>query len=509
MSQYDQYYSSVVELEDQPKFDIEIVQYGDESWFKSPEVQREIQLSCDFRDLPEVFDFSCEIFYKVVRSFENRPDLLKEFQELLKPDVEVRDGKKILNKGGFEFNRAMFNRVYNIIQYNTLESFTTFARRNAEFETLMGAFYTLTMDDSMIARLVGINPVLQETFMQNLRTVYCLPESYTYQNYYDDTDDLVWSYEVIFYILTMFPPRSNLVTTPLNNAINRIPVGMVSERRKHHVAIPPSELSCHKYIDPKVAPDYLAVGSEWYAVPVKSFFNKCIAERYKRPILAGASGSSLLLTNFVFNIFRVREMNSRNVMLLLKVIIAQYVPLYHTLTEVLLAMSDILPQPYYVDEDPVNYVRALDKLVKPLSNAAPAAYFTAEEGRLVDLVKKAKELYNFRLTIQGAQNISKDEPSNVPSEAILEKWIDIDQDVKDVIVYECNHDPSPGAVERFVKETYKRLQPKINSKTKDVTLRGIKQEIRKELSRLVDEYLENEQTITDSDTGTDDEDEQI
>ena len=63
-------------------------------------------------------------------------------------------------------------------------------------------------------------------------------------------------------------------------------------------------------------------------------------KKYKRPYIAGPSGSTMLLYNLLFNVIGLRK-DSHTPAKMLGFIIGDYIPHFHTLTEILLSFSII------------------------------------------------------------------------------------------------------------------------------------------------------------------------
>ena len=139
----------------------------------------------------------------------------------------------------------------------------------------------------------------------------------------------------------------------LNNDLNRIDSDYVTGMPS--VRVSSSDLLCGN----KGNPVTYQMGSSWYGIRRNSFYER-VMKRFNRPMMSGTSGSANLLYGFVFHILDVLPMTPDTLIHVLAVIIAQYVPLYHTLTEILIEYADLLPPPRYTcDQDPVEYCEAL------------------------------------------------------------------------------------------------------------------------------------------------------
>ena len=104
-------------------------------------------------------------------------------------------------------------------------------------------------------------------------------------------------------------------------------------------------------------------GDEWYEVVPNGLFQN-IMTKYNRTCKAGPSGSTLMLMNMVFGLFgNYITPSERNQKMLLLCMISDFVPVYHSLTEVLMIYSReyILDKPnpkfaYTIDQNPVEWL---------------------------------------------------------------------------------------------------------------------------------------------------------
>jgi hypothetical protein len=88
-------------------------------------------------------------------------------------------------------------------------------------------------------------------------------------------------------------------------------------------------------------------GDEWYEVAANGFFKNIMVDN-KRFFKAGPSGSTFMWMNMIFGLLGVKSI-PENYKLLLLCIISDFVPIYHTLSEVLMIYS--IENPYIKEED--------------------------------------------------------------------------------------------------------------------------------------------------------------
>lgn len=101
----------------------------------------------------------------------------------------------------------------------------------------------------------------------------------------------------------------------------------------------------------------LVDGDEWYTVSPTNMFSKMLKE-YGRTVKAGPSGSTFMWMNLVFDLINMKKSRS-NYELLLFCIIADFVPVYHSLTEVLIVYSqecEFVRSPFTLDQNPIQWL---------------------------------------------------------------------------------------------------------------------------------------------------------
>lgn len=142
---------------------------------------------------------------------------------------------------------------------------------------------------------------------------------------------------VFFEIMMSFPnasARYNIVKKNLNNQtyIRKRTAKLLTGTYKHTTVAP----KCPRFF--KTDESVLMIdGNEWYTVTEGGFFDRYM-KMYGRTSKAGPSGSTFLWINMCFEMIRL-EPSAGNVMALLLAILSDFVPYYHSFSEVLLIFS--------------------------------------------------------------------------------------------------------------------------------------------------------------------------
>lgn len=135
-----------------------------------------------------------------------------------------------------------------------------------------------------------------------------------------------------------------------------------------------------KQLDNKVL---MVDGDEWYEVTANGFFNQIMKEN-GRIAKAGPSGSTFMWMNMIFGLMGMKS-SEENYKLLLLCIICDFVPVYHSLTEVIMIYSK--ENPYVKENEHYNIkMNPVEWLIK---------HFELNEGNINSVDDLSKELQIF------------------------------------------------------------------------------------------------------------------
>jgi hypothetical protein len=113
----------------------------------------------------------------------------------------------------------------------------------------------------------------------------------------------------------------------------------------------------------------IITSNTFYSVDADMFFAKLL-KNFKRTYTAGPSSSAVLAYIFVFTFLKF-ENSEENKMLLLSCIIGDYIPYFHSLTEILMTYTFEIDKVYNLSMDPVNFTK---ELIKPFLSCLKNQY---------------------------------------------------------------------------------------------------------------------------------------
>ena len=153
-------------------------------------------------------------------------------------------------------------------------------------------------------------------------------------------------------------PAMSIVNRNLNNQEyvrkrNPKAAAGVSVAYRQSAQTPASCPSHMSFADGQPSTAFLVHGDNWYQVEQESVY-AALLKKYKRVVKAGPSGSTFMWANFVFDLLGY-ERSGAHMRQLLLCIIADFVPYFHSLNEVLFVFSRLKGfegEVYTIDQDP-------------------------------------------------------------------------------------------------------------------------------------------------------------
>lgn len=336
----------------------------------APDVLTEEQLACYVKELPAVQGFACKILYITLR---RALDLVKNgtmqeetlVEHMQEEHADQYGHPDYVMKPGFDkdlaaavLDEAKAAAAANAPFDQPPEAFCNLSLSTG-FHRVMGAFYPFTVDGDFIEGSIRASPALELKVFDHLASAFNLNrEDVTWEQ----LDELIDTSKGQFALLDALnylsdQPKSLYRHNVLNLGYIRTKLpsapGQVPEDQ-WRLADPDELETCHSDLLLNQT-DKLVMGSTWYTIDDTNFFATLLS-KYNRTHLAGPSGSSVLLHTLFFDLLGMPE-TRENQALMLSAIAGDYVPFFHTLTEILMSFSWEMNVPYTLDQDPVEYVK--------------------------------------------------------------------------------------------------------------------------------------------------------
>jgi hypothetical protein len=305
----------------------------------------ELDFSCFLQKQPYVYKFALKILYYSILSY-SKVKTKKELSKIIEIEYDLND-KNIILKQGFSSDESL--KIINLICSVNYNEYILKIGKKYDFHQIMGAFYGLlyfSIHKDYVEYRITKSLKLQNFFMTQLKKTFNLPSSIEWNTVKEWLKDNERLYSHIFELCINCP--ESIVRRGMNNFpyIRNKVNGRVLYR-------PQTNNDCHSSLVKNGT--YITKSSSFYQIDKNMFYHK-ILSYYKRPIQAGPSESAISSFLLVF-LFVDLEKTKKNMLKLLLCIIADYVPHFHSLTEILMVYSFEIGLKYKIDKDPVKTVK--------------------------------------------------------------------------------------------------------------------------------------------------------
>ena len=265
--------------------------------------------------------------------------------------------KNAVVKNGYDC--YSFN-CYNIIKFKTEKELYDFNKTNkVPLLKITSALYKFQSTNKLITYCVKQSPLLTQRVLTFMNEYFGTPKSFTFS----DLDKLTKSSKGSWFILWLIYNGSydihniyhhNLINEGTFIRSSRYTFKKESEVHRKDI----DDLTCVKSQYDK-ALDKIVLGTT-YKYPVENGIFSNLFKKYKKNTIAGPSGSACMAYMFIFDISRILKDTYENKVLLLKMIIADYYEIHHSIGEILLEYYvDAKFPPYDLSMNDIEYINKL------------------------------------------------------------------------------------------------------------------------------------------------------
>ena len=350
-------------------------------------IDDENKLSCFFQKNEKVCNFAFKIFYKALKHADESDFTKKELINNLLEST-MKDNPNLIDKPGF--NKTEADNIYTIIiqeKHNEDEACSILFGNNiqSKIHQIMGTVFSLARDKKYLIYTIEKNNTLRNNFMRGFRKLFRLP----------NTD---YSFPKILEILKSVNPNNSFILLDLIGHQN-CPISLFrrqmsqapylrSRRIPNVIKSKPasSYRDCHINVANNDIDKEIVLATSYYDTG-NTIFSK-LFEKYKRNIVAGPSGTAPIFYIVIFHSLDIKT-TLENKILLLCCIVADFVPFFHSLPEILVTYMYELPDlsfKYDLSMEPVEYTKKITKkylnLNKSMKTISPTLSPTLSRRRL-------------------------------------------------------------------------------------------------------------------------------
>ncbi len=357
--------------------------------------KKENTFSCNLKNNPYLYKFACRLLFNVIKLAKKvgySDDELLEFIQMKRfnpvkgaktrkiysrlppPDFMLK--KNVILKNGYTCKNYDCKELLNQPTWHKLYEWNK--KYDIQLLQITSAMYKFQMENRIITYCIQHNPALKERIIKTFRKYFHVPESFGF----NDLENLVkksegfWFYPWLLFF--MDSPIKNLMHRNLNEDKDYIRLWKRKlETPKNIYTTTLKKSSClKKQFNTRLTN---VITGNTYMNPIYNGIWWNVMREYKKQILAGPSSSSVIFYEFMFNITNLLPKNRETKIKALALVLADYYPIHHSISEVLqLYTEDAHMPPYSLKMDDVEYCKSLFKTVPELKDLSERSANIAE-----------------------------------------------------------------------------------------------------------------------------------
>jgi hypothetical protein len=335
---------------------------------------------CSLRKDDTLYRFSSDLLFKNIQLAKKANLSSKEIVNIIRLHMFNRNKnktrKQYYQKFNIPYKRSKFtlkknavlkngydcytNNCYNIINFNTENELYEFNRKNnITLLQLTSAFFDFKSNNKIITYCIKNTPNLRKKVLIFMNEYFGTPKSFTFY----DLEKLVKASRGRWFISWIFAYGLNDIHNVFHRGINNDEDYIrnkikVFNRETDIIRSDTSNFRCLKNQYSKNLKK-LVVGSTYYKLENNSIFVN-LFKKYNKNIISGPSGSASLTYSYIFNASNLLKETNENKVLLLKMVIADYYDIYHSISEILLQYSADAKFPLYdLSMNDIEYINKL------------------------------------------------------------------------------------------------------------------------------------------------------
>ena len=288
-------------------------------------------------------------------NFNKKKKTHKAYSRIPSPDFSIPGNA--ITKNGYNCTRYNCNEILKCANESELLAFNK--KHNIKLLQITSAYYRFQMDRAIITYCVRTNSVLQVRVMKTFRELFHVPDSFKFA----DLESLVTRSEGFWFIpwLLFFAVSKvqSLMHRNLNEDVDYIRRWIRQLGSAANVElVSRSEIPCLR--NQYNSDVNRIVSGNTFMKPTVNGIWWNLMKKYKKQIIAGPSSSSVIFYDVVFNITGILEPTRKNKVSALALVLADYYPVHHSISEILQLYTEDADLPTYsLDMDDIEYLRRL------------------------------------------------------------------------------------------------------------------------------------------------------
>ena len=335
---------------------------------KIEEIDNQNKLACSLREDSDLKYFSIDIFWNLLNLVKKIHPT--QYKLKIKESLTIKiDEQNVVTRIGFE--EKELDKILDSLEK---KSFGVFIKIKVLYSKphAVSAALTLLNNENYQAECIIHDKYLFDEFIEKFKIIFCLPDNFTDKSFMDlyeqatkieDKNKKEKTIRSFNMLIVKIMHTDNDIKSVINKnygreIFTRNPVS--SDHQKTPINISNEKYKCFDDIERNQIYDVSSY------LDLNNIFIEYLFKSYNRILIGGFSGSVYYLYFMIFHIFRDKYQKTDTLLLkVLSIAVMDYVPLWHSLEEILLTYSVILNNEdkkyeiYKLDEDPLEYYKKL------------------------------------------------------------------------------------------------------------------------------------------------------
>jgi len=334
---------------------------------KIESINNQNQLACSLREDNVLKNFSIEIFWNLLNLVKKIHPT--QYKVKIKQSITIKKNEQnVVTSIGFEANELdqILDSLENKLFGRFIQIGVLYSKPHA-----VSAALTLLNNENYQAEYIIHDEFLFNEFIKKLKIIFCLPDNFTdesFKNLYEEATKIedknkkektIRSFNML---IVKIMHTDNDIKSVINKNYGR-EIFTRNPVSSDHQKTPINISETYKCFDDIKGNEIYDVSSY---LDLNNIFIEYLFKSYDRILIGGISGSVYYLYFMVFHILRDKYKKTDALLLkLLSIAVMDYVPLWHSLEEILLTYSVLLNHEdkkyniYKLDEDPLDYYKNL------------------------------------------------------------------------------------------------------------------------------------------------------
>lgn len=305
-----------------------------------------IQLLKKFKFKKDEIENDIRIVYFNEKNKSNRYSRVPPPKFKLKEQAIIKNG----------YNCKKNNLCKQLIEIDNFNEFVKFNKtNNISLSQIMGAYYKFQMNNNLVEKCLDKNKKLKETILESFKKYFNAPNNFTF----NDLKELIknsgghWFY---LWTITFLSSKENLFHRHVNEDEDYIRKWVMVLENSSQVELKKITKKDSVFSQYNTDIKNIVLGNT-YMKPTNNSIWWNLMKKFKKQIIAGPSSSSGLCYQFIFDITNIFSNTTKNKFILLCLIICDYYPFFHSLSEILqIYTSDANLNKYNMGLNDVEYL---------------------------------------------------------------------------------------------------------------------------------------------------------